>query len=61
MGEQQQQEEQEQHATATAAPTDDGWAELTTIEEYAQKCAGSLEAIVANSCANEDEGQPLCK
>ncbi|KAG0284443.1 phosphatidylserine decarboxylase [Linnemannia gamsii] len=55
---QQQQQQQDEHATATAAATAE-WAELTTVEEYVHKCAGRLEATVANSCASEDEGQPL--
>ncbi|KAG0290999.1 hypothetical protein BGZ97_006016, partial [Linnemannia gamsii] len=61
---QQQQEQQnlEDHAAPTEAASAAAaaeWAELTTIEEYVLKCAGRLEATVANSCANEDEGHPL--
>ncbi|KAF8935674.1 hypothetical protein BGZ47_009804 [Haplosporangium gracile] len=53
------QQPQEEHAPSpTAAATE--WAEsVTEVEDYVQKSAGRLEATVANSCANEDEGHPL--
>ncbi|KAF9138199.1 hypothetical protein BG015_002464 [Linnemannia schmuckeri] len=53
------QQPQEEHAPPpTTAATE--WAEsVTSVEDYVHKSAGRLEATVANSCANEDEGHPL--
>lgn len=56
-----QQQQQEEYAPTPSVAAAEETESITSLEDYVQKCAGRLEATVANSCANEDDGHPLCK
>ncbi|KAG0279656.1 hypothetical protein BGZ95_000608 [Linnemannia exigua] len=51
--------DQLQHHHEVHAPVVEGAETSITSEEYIQQACGRLEATVANSCANEEEGHPL--
>lgn len=56
-----QQKPQEEYAPPPTREATE-WAEtINSIEDYILKSSGRLEETVANSCANEDDGHPLCK
>ncbi|KAK3829447.1 MAG: phosphatidylserine decarboxylase-domain-containing protein, partial [Linnemannia elongata] len=54
-----QQQQQEEYAPTPSVAAAEETESITSLEDYVQKCAGRLEATVANSCANEDDGHPL--